>query len=626
MKGSPRYNVDGIYIRDSEGRYVILRGCNLGGNSKLPLTPSPTDLGGEVSFVGRPFPESEADLHFERLSSWGFTFLRFVITWEAVEHSGPGVYDEDYLSYLRTILKKAEKYGISVFIDPHQDVWSRWTGGDGAPRWTLEALGFNIDNITKTGAAFTMESEGPMYKEMSWPLNYLRYANATMWTLFFAGNTYAPSRLIDDTPVQNWLQDHFIGAMNHTARRLKDCASIVGFGTLNEPHCGYIGLSDLNKHHRITAPSGAVPSAFEGMVAASGFKQVVKQVSFVGKIVLPKKVSLNPEGLSLFNPGFICPWREAGVWEIENTRPVLKKPQWFSEKKIGDSIRPVNFNEDFLKPFQQKFMFALSKKHAHYIFFIEGLPHAGPVYWTEEDKRLPDGSLLSVVEAFHWYDGLTLLFKKWRTWISPDSETEAISIGPGASRKSIFTQISRMATQTRSGGLPPFLGEFGIPFDSAKGKSIRTGNFAAQEEALGTYYDAIDDSFLSSTIWHYAATNTHNEGDGWNTEDLSLYSDTTKEGRAVKGFCRPYAMAVSGLPLKMKFDTKKREFTLAWEAVLGSTEIYVPNIWFPEGWTSSFEGGGAEVEERPQEQRLFIRVFEAASVEVTVRPLRKGDW
>jgi len=63
--------------------------------------------------------------------AWGFTFVRLLVTWEAVEHKGPGDYDEKYLSYLDKVVGIMNEYGISVFIDPHQDVWSRWTGGDG---------------------------------------------------------------------------------------------------------------------------------------------------------------------------------------------------------------------------------------------------------------------------------------------------------------------------------------------------------------------------------------------------------------------------------------------------------------------------------------------------------------
>jgi len=42
-----------------------------------------------VSFVGRPFPLEEAGEHFARLREWGLTFVRFLVTWEAIEHAGP---------------------------------------------------------------------------------------------------------------------------------------------------------------------------------------------------------------------------------------------------------------------------------------------------------------------------------------------------------------------------------------------------------------------------------------------------------------------------------------------------------------------------------------------------------
>jgi len=61
-----------------------------------------------VTFVGRPFPLDEAPQHLARLRRWGLTFselsflaclflltsadqVRFLITWEAVEHEGPYV-------------------------------------------------------------------------------------------------------------------------------------------------------------------------------------------------------------------------------------------------------------------------------------------------------------------------------------------------------------------------------------------------------------------------------------------------------------------------------------------------------------------------------------------------------
>ena len=96
--------IDGIWFKDDDGRTLMLRGANLSGATKVPVTPNGATYqnegffnGRDVSFVGRPFPLEEADEHFSRLKAWGMTFLRFLITWEAIEHAGPKQYDEAYL-------------------------------------------------------------------------------------------------------------------------------------------------------------------------------------------------------------------------------------------------------------------------------------------------------------------------------------------------------------------------------------------------------------------------------------------------------------------------------------------------------------------------------------------------
>src|SRR3990167_10069835 len=89
---------------DDKGRHLILRGVNL--PAKIPIKLGNSHR--EVSFVGRPFSLDEADLHFARLESWGFNFIRLCVPWEGIEHKGVGIYDEEYLDYLEKLVAKAE--------------------------------------------------------------------------------------------------------------------------------------------------------------------------------------------------------------------------------------------------------------------------------------------------------------------------------------------------------------------------------------------------------------------------------------------------------------------------------------------------------------------------------------
>ncbi|KAE9331192.1 hypothetical protein PF008_g15557 [Phytophthora fragariae] len=146
---------DGHFI-GQHGRVALLRGVNLGGSSKLPFGYGHTD-----------------DQDMSTLQRWGLTFLRFIVTWEAIEHAGLGQIDHEYLQYIRAVVDKAAESNMQVYIDPHQDVWSRWTGGDGAPMWTLECIGLEPRNFEATKAALCLETCGLPLERLTTSRHYL---------------------------------------------------------------------------------------------------------------------------------------------------------------------------------------------------------------------------------------------------------------------------------------------------------------------------------------------------------------------------------------------------------------------------------------------------------------------
>ncbi len=588
---------DGIWFKDAEGRTLILRGANLSGSSKLPFTPDGSTYRHEgffdhrnVSFVGRPFPLEEADEHLSRLRAWGMTFLRFLITWEAIEHAGPGQYDEAYLDYVYAVIKKAGDYDISVFIDPHEDVWSRWTGGDGAPGWTLEAVGMDLTKLAPTGAAITHQTHGDPFPRMIWPTNNTKLGAATMFTLFFAGNDFAPATKIDGVPVQEYLQSHYINAVKQVAMRLKDLPNVTGYDSLNEPAAGYIGCKDLN------APMGEItmgetPTAYQGMLLASGYSQQVGDYQ-MGNSQPVSTVLLNPHGEQLWLAGHECIWKQNGVWTDDGGTPRLLRPDYFAYR----NGKPVSVANDYMKPFITRFIDEIRAVDSRALLFLESAPGNDHLHWGGDDPA-------QAVNAAHWYDVLTLMTKQFSPDIALDWSTHQLVTGEGVLAESAVEQLGHLKqiSTDQMGGIPTLIGEFGIPFDLNEKQAYRDGDFSAHEQALNIYYNAMDANLLNCTIWNYTADNTNARGDMWNDEDLSIFSrdqqdsnDIHAGGRGLRAIVRPYARKIAGEPLKMHFDMASRVFELEFKhdpAVNVPTEIFVPDYQYPDGYKVEVSDG-----------------------------------
>jgi hypothetical protein len=223
--------VRGDNFVDEDGRTLMLRGVNLGGSSKVPFTPN-----GATHISG------------------GFLDHRGI--------SCPG--RPGYLEYLRAVVGKANAFGMSICVDPHQDIGSRFSGGDGAPGWTLEARGIRF--LPPGRDRSSDHSPGPWRPVPTDDLaDERREARG--------GDEYAPCTVMHGERAQEFLQRHSIGAIARVAQRLADMPNLIGYGTMNEPLPGYIGCADLNRvWGQITFDDG--PTPFEGVAgSAQGYRR-----------------------------------------------------------------------------------------------------------------------------------------------------------------------------------------------------------------------------------------------------------------------------------------------------------------------------------------------------------------
>jgi len=602
----------GKWFEDNDGRKIILRGVNVCGSSKFPINCQTHKKENfyntkDISFVGRPFPLDEADEHFSRIQAFGLTFIRLLVTWEAIEHIGPGIYDKEYLEYLLKIVRIAAKYNIACMIDPHQDVWSRWTGGDGAPAWTLELAGFQIDKLHDSGTSFTHQGyfeehgEDSDFPVMFWPSNHHRLATATMFTLFFGGNDFCPNFTVSGQNIQDYLQGHYFAAFQKVAEILGSEDNVIGFDSMNEPNFGMIGWEDLSEES-LYLRQGPTPTFFESFQLGDGYEMSVNKYN--PTLIYDGKCKLNSKGVRAWK--YNCIWEEHNVWGKDtNSKPILFKPNYFKHRTVNGTSQPVNCQNDYFIPFISKFREAINKgDHASgkYMIFVDRVTD----FETASISEPMSGniSLENLAWAPHWYDLVPLVTKSFRSWVGVVRDG-GFSFPLVFGSKNVINEYSRQLSLVSScvdslnynKGIPTIIGEIGIPFDTDNRKCYEIGDFSTSISAMNITISALDKSLLSGILWNYTPDHTVHNGDGWNGEDLSIYStslithqndcDIFAGGRALSAIIRPYMMRCAGIPRLMHFDIHSRIFTFEFsnspdELITSATIIFVPFFQYEE--------------------------------------------
>jgi hypothetical protein len=484
------------------------------------------------------------------------------------------------------------------------------------------------------------------YPMMTWASNYRMPANGIMWTLFFAGNLYTPNFKIDGRNIQDFLQGHYLGAMREVAKRVKDMPHVLGFDTLNEPSTGWIGKAmsyrhlERNAEHPEPARPGPAWSPFDGLLVARGVTRKIPELAFDPaqmKVTVRGENEVNGKRVSIWREGKTCPFAEAGAYRLTGTSGTVLREDFF---QVVDG-KKIDSERDAMLPFYRRVAELTRSINPDWLVFTESDP-----FRSFMGEGMPKGMPERMVNASHWYDIVTLSTKTFMypTAINPFSGRTLN--GAKEIEDSYAHQLGRIKAASGSipGGAPTLIGEFGIPYDLDGGAAYAAwaradhsaGPWEKHVVALDLMYNAIDTHLMSSTQWNYTASNKNDAaiGDGWNQEDLSIFSrdqqgdakNINSGGRALAGFVRPYVRATQGMPKSMRFDREKGEFSFIYEAdpaIKQPTEIYVPKIQYPDDFVVVAENGVVHMD--PESQLVTIAARTAGEQTITIARKSKGE-
>lgn len=612
---------DGRHFIDPQSNQIVfLRGVSLSGCSKLPSEPDGRTHQAEllfehrqVSFLGHPLRLEHAPHYLSQLVDSGFNLIRLVICWEALEHSGPGIYDVEYIQYISDLVQMCQQHKLNVLVDAHQDVWSRLCGGSGAPGWTLELAGFEITNLSETGAAALHQLGAP---KGVWPSGYQKLAAGTMFTLFFAGDTFAPNRKVKRNLHRQWaqeengeeligLQEFLQGSMIEAFGQLADSLSrfdcVIGFEPMNEPHRGFINLYSPHRWNPMTDLFiRDCPSFLQAVALGDGHSQRIDVYTPIWPVPSFRFHTrrITPQVRAWQRP-VECIWKEHGVWKWDEKRqkPVILRPKHFNLDPV--SGRPFDFYSQALYPFVSRFAKRVQRHRSDWVIPVGPIPNEFYPKWEHSQRPR------NLIAGPHFYDLFSLVHKSHGT-MTMDVQGICLKkpiwkwmhFGHAAAQKNYTEQIRNIVKSVYQniGEVPCLIGELGICMDLNQGEAFRTGNFYWQHHQMNALLGACESNMVSYVLWNFNPYNTDEHGDGWNGENFSFISQsetsdrssTHSQARIMSAIIRPSAQKVSGIPCRSTYDAEESTFEFEYENPdspsrfkTTTTEIFLPTHRFP---------------------------------------------
>ena len=189
------FTEDPTIIQDQFGRQLILHGLNTSSSAKSEALRNPWI--------------SESDVDRED-KEFGFNFVRYLIFWDAIEPQKDN-FDAAYLDRVEQRVNWYTSRGMYVMLDMHQDLYSIFLGGDGAPEWACRTNGATPISLPGGSPWWLKNIDATVVN--SW-INFWQYTN------------------------HKDLQDHYILAWKKVAERFKNNPYVIGYDLMNEPWGG----------------------------------------------------------------------------------------------------------------------------------------------------------------------------------------------------------------------------------------------------------------------------------------------------------------------------------------------------------------------------------------------------
>lgn len=643
-------HTDLTYFKDAHGRYMTVHGVNVSGSSKFPAAYNP------VSFVGKPFPLEEADWNFRMLRELGFNTIRLVMTWEAIEHEGPGIYDVAYLDYIEQIVAKAEAYGIYCLMDMHQDMFSRHiyrifddgtegfaiedpadiakaepfglnnlVRGDGAPEWVVQLClpekdvggahwGLPIEN------ACGPRSTSAFFPFTLWGLNiFISLDVNRTFATFFAGSDIYPDYEIMGENIQDYLQGHFAGAWREVARRVAKYPNVIGYDILNEPAGLYIvfTLYALFWNEAAQSPDGELTDE-----QVSDLMDVY--MADLWGLGIDDDVLTRLDGILV---DYDIPPRSTAQIMATGFVPEDQQSPYRPDLDAALGLN-INFNRNYLQPMHERVSAAILAEDPGAILWLElslGQSDTGILGMMASPMLRPEG-VEQIAFGPHYYTDIYPMIgfnQPPRDFTVEEVRFRDYSAG-------IETAVE---SSTFSLGNPPtVMGEFGTYYNFGGIEASMAQDYAVSAHILDNYYEAYEEMGLHTMLWCYSPENTMEEGEGWNKEDFSLLGPDRKP-RAEFAYSRPYARFTSGKPVSSRFYSDYhyydpdpylpdplREFEVTFKVheTMKPTEIFVPPVQYPDGFFVYLSDGYCHYDS----ERFILYYYPTERAPQTVHTLR----